>query len=83
MGNKFHTKDEKLVISLYESALEAGDIHAHFSRYNIGKKIGMNPKGIDTICVLLLQANFIKKGEGEHIFLTKNGEELAHRLLRE
>lgn len=81
--SKFHTKDEKLMISLYETALESGDIHAPFSRYDIGKKIGMHPKGTDTICVLLLQANFVKKGEGDKIYLTKNGEDLVHRLLRE
>lgn len=71
------------MICLYETALDAQDIHAQFSRYDIGTKIGLHPKGIDTICVLLLQANFIKKGDGDKIFLTKNGEELVLRLLRE
>ncbi len=71
------------MVCLYETALEANDVHAQFSRYDIGGKIGLHPKGIDTICVLLLQANFIKKGDEDKILLTKNGEELVHRLLRE
>ncbi len=84
MGHKkTRTKDEKLIVCLYETALDANDIHAEYSRYVIGNKIGLHPKGIDTICVLLLQANFIKKGEGDNIYLTKNGEELVHQILRE
>ena len=83
MTSKSHTKDEKIILCLYETALQAGDLHTRFSRYDIGKKIGLHPKGIDTICVLLLQANFIKKGDGDEIFLTQNGENLALRLLKE
>ena len=83
MTSKSHTKDEKLILCLYETAMQAGDLHAHFNRYDIGKKIGLHPKGIDTICVLLLQANFIKKGDGSNIYLTSNGESLALRLLKE
>ena len=66
-----------------KTALHSNDVHAEFSRYEIGAKIGIHPKGTDTICVLLLQSNFIKKGEGDKIYLTPNGEELVQRLLRE
>lgn len=83
MAQKAHTKDEKFMICLYEASLEKGDLHAPFSRYEIGHKIGMHPKGANTTCVLLLQANFIKKGEGDDVFLTKNGEALVLRLLHE
>ncbi len=83
MTSRQHTKDEKLILCLYETAMGAGDLHTPFDRYEIGKKIGMHPKGTNTICVLLLQANFIKKGDGDAIYLTKNGEELALRILRE
>jgi predicted transcriptional regulator len=83
MTQKMHTKDEKLIICLYETASDSGDLYAPFNRYEIGAKIGLHPKGIDTICKLLLQANFVKKSGPIDIFLTKNGEELVLRLLRE
>ena len=80
---KAKTSDERLVLALYEAAHESGDIQAPFDRYEIGKRVSLQPKGIDTICTLLLQANFIKKQEGKAIYLTKHGEALAKRLLSE
>jgi len=77
------TKDEKFVICLYETALASGDVYGTFSRYEIGDRAHLHPKGVDTICKLLLQANFIKKAGEEEIFLTKNGEALALRILCE
>lgn len=75
------TKDEKFLIALYETAMAAGEIKTLFSRYTIGTKIGLHPKGVDTICTLLLQANFIKKGEEKDIYLTPNGLHLVESLL--
>lgn len=75
------TKDEKFLIALYESAIEKNEVDAPFNRYTIGTKIGLHPKGVDTICVLLLQANFIKKGEDKDVYLTPHGERLVASLL--
>lgn len=74
---KGRTKDEKFIVCLYEAAREAGDIKAPFDRYGIGKKIGINVKTVDTICRLLMQANFIKHAEGAKIHLTEHGIKLA------
>jgi hypothetical protein len=75
------TKDEKFLIALYEKAMEKGEIETPFNRYDIGAIIGLHPRGTDTICTLLLQANFIKKEEEKDVFLTPNGQRLVESLL--
>ena len=81
--SKARTKDERFVLSLYEEASKSGDVHVHLDRYYVGKLAGLQPKAVNTICNLLLQANFIKKGKNDDIFLTKNGEDLALRIMSE
>lgn len=83
MSQKGHTKDEKFMLALYEMALEAGEIDTAFNRYQIGEKIGLHPKAVDTICTLLLQANFIKKEGKEAVFLTDNGQHLVEKVISE
>jgi len=83
MENKARTKDEKYIISLYERALKEENIEFPFDRYEIGHNASLHERGIDTICKLLLQANFIKKSGETHIFITTRGVELAKRLLEE
>jgi hypothetical protein len=80
MEQKARTKDEKFLQALYEAAEEKGDLEACFDRYVIGTGIGLHPRGVDTICTLLLQANFIKKGEGKEVYLTENGLRLIREL---
>lgn len=75
------TKDEKFLIALYEVAIGKGAVDHPFDRYEVAKLINLHPKGADTICTLLLQANFIKKGEGKEVYLAPNGEELVKSLL--
>lgn len=75
-----HTKDERFVLSLYETAMLQDDPYAVLNKYEIGQSVGISLKGVNAICKLLLQANFIKKSGDEGIFLTKNGEALALRL---
>lgn len=83
MSQKFRTQDESYVIQLYRSAIELGDVHSELHRYEVGNKINLHPKKVNTICKLLLQANFIKKTSETHIILTKHGEQLALKLLAE
>jgi hypothetical protein len=78
---KSRTKDEKFMLALYEEALKADTMEKAFSRYDIGNKIGLHPKGTDTICVLLLQANFIKKESKEEVYITEHGIKLVMDLL--
>lgn len=76
-----HTKDEKYLIALYEMGQETGD--TYFDKYEVGLRAHLQPKGVNAISVLLAQANFIKKGEGDMIMLTPHGENLVLRLLEE
>lgn len=78
-----HTKDESFVISLYEEALASGSLENPIDRYQAGKRAGLNPKGVDTICRLIIQANFVKKAGESEIYFTQHGIELAQKLLAE
>lgn len=71
------TKDEKFIICAYETAISVGDLYEPLDRYVIGEKVGINRKGIDTICRLLAQANFIKPVGKTEFKLTDNGKVLA------
>lgn len=77
------TKDEQFVLWLYRTAKEAGDPEMPLNRYDVGAKAGLHEKGIDAICKLLVQANFIRKAGEEDVRLTPHGLKLAERLLGE
>ncbi len=83
MSKKATTKDELFLIKLYRMAKELGDPHEEIDRYIVGRAIGQNDKGIDTISRLLAQANFIKKGDGTAVYLTSHGLNLVLQLLEE
>lgn len=78
-----HTKDESYVISLYEEALTTGNLENPINRYQAGRRAGLSPKGVDTICRLIIQANFVKKAGEVEIYLTPHGIDLAEKLLAE
>ncbi len=77
------TKDEQFVLSLYRLATEAGDLETPLNRYEVGEKAGLNAKGVNAICKLLVQANFIRKASEDEVRLTPHGAKLAERLLEE
>lgn len=79
---KAHTKEEKFILGLYDAAMALGNEEEEVSRYEVGKKIGMHPTGIDSLCDRLAQANFIKKRGDVLIVLTQNGLRL-HSTLKE
>ena len=83
MVHKARTPDERFILCAYQTAKALDDISTPQNRYEVGKLAGMNPEGVDAICKLLIQANFIKKNSEEEIYLTQNGENLALRLLDE
>lgn len=80
MNRKSLTKDELFLVKLYQMALALGSPYEEVDRYVIGRAIGQNDKGVDTIARLLAQANFVKKGDGTAVFLTDNGLKLAQSL---
>jgi hypothetical protein len=80
MSHKHHTKDELFMLCLYEEAERSGDFDSVFDRYEIGNKAHLHPKGVDAICKLLVQANFIKKSGEEGIYITQNGINLVKTL---
>jgi len=83
MSQKATTKDEIILLKLYEMAIALGDPYHEVDRYAIGKAVGQNDRGIDTITRDLAQANFIKKGEENAIYLTPHGMNLVQFLLKQ
>lgn len=77
------TKDELFMIMLYKIANTRGDQFAEVNRYEVGKAIGQNDKGVNAIVNLLAQANFVKKGEDSAIYLTPHGVSLVEQLLEQ
>jgi hypothetical protein len=81
MSQKATTKDELFLIKLHELASMRGNIECEIDRFYIGRAIGQNDRGINTIVRLLEQANFIKKGEEcNSVYLTELGLQLVKRL---
>lgn len=78
---KAKTKDEMFMIRLYEEASKQGDLFASFDRYFIGQKAGLQQRGVNAICTLLLQANFLKKQGDTEVSLTPHGLKLVQSLL--
>lgn len=73
------TKEEKLLLAIYDAALSSGDAFNPVDPYGVGQNQGFNPKGIKTICRDLMQANFIKKA-GDEVVMTENGLSLIRQL---
>ena len=80
---KATTKDELFLLKLYELAVKKGSPEEEIDRYAIGKAIGMQNHGIDTIIKHLAQANFIKKCSDNCIYLTLHGISLVEYLKME
>lgn len=74
------TKDELFLLKLHEIASARGDFDTEVDRYEIGRAIGQNTKGVDTITKHLAQANFVRKGEGDSVYLTQHGLWLVGQL---
>lgn len=80
---KATTKDELFLLKLYELAVAKGGPEEEIDRYVIGRAIGQNNHGIDTIIKHLAQANFIKKCSDNCIYLTPHGIKLVEHLREE
>lgn len=81
MSQRAGTKEERFLLKLYELANERGDPTTELDRYNVGREMGLHDKGIDHICQVLQQSNFVKKGsKNKAIYLTENGLALVRTL---
>lgn len=81
MVERARTKDEMFMISLFEEAAKMPEIDDPLDRYQIGTSVGLHKTATDTICVLLAQANFIKKQSPTEISITPHGMRLVEDLL--
>ncbi len=80
MSKKATTKDELFLLKLHELATEQGDVQHEIDRFTVGRAIGQNDKGANVIARDLAQANFVKKGKGESVYLTDHGLRLVQSL---
>lgn len=81
MTHTSRTKDENFIVKLYEEASKQADIEDPLNRYHIGQLVGLQSRGVDAICNLLIKANFIKKKGAEEISITPHGVKLAKQIL--
>jgi hypothetical protein len=82
MSKKATTKDELFLVKLHELASKLGDVQEEIDRFVVGRAIGQNDKGANVIARDLAQANFVKKGEGDAVYLTDHGLRLVETLLQ-
>ncbi|CCB86653.1 MULTISPECIES: hypothetical protein [Parachlamydia] len=75
------TKDERFMIAVYEEVQD--DFDREVDRYEMGNRIGLQSRGVDAICNMLIQANFLKKRSPLTVSLTENGKNLVLRVLQE
>ena len=68
---------------MYEEAQKLGDPFQEMDCYQIGQLIGQNDRSVDNIVRMLAQTNFLKKGSGNFVYATLNGEALINDLLNE
>jgi Mn-dependent DtxR family transcriptional regulator len=80
MTQKTMTKDELFLIKLYQIAQTLGSPWEEVDRYKVGQAIGQNDRSVDNIVNILAKTHFIKKGEGNAIYLTEQGKSLIDLL---
>lgn len=77
------SKDEFFLLKLHELALAQGSYDHPVDRFAIGRAIGQNDKGVNTIVRQLTQTNFILKDDPNLVTLTAHGLKLVQLLLRD
>ncbi len=83
MTKKARTKDELFMLKIYQESIKQETPDHPFNRYEMGKLVGLQEKAVDTICTLLLQANFLKKENKTDVSITPHGVKLVINLLEE
>lgn len=83
MTQKAMTKDEIFVLKLYDLSMQLGGPHEQIDCLEIARSIGQNTKGAQVIARDLAQANFIKKAEGNRVYLTDHGVKLVLQIMEQ
>ena len=81
MSEHKSTPDERFLIKLFEMASSKGNPLNEIKSQFVAQAIGQTEKSTKNIIKLLSQANFVKKGEGSLIHLTKQGLQFVEREL--
>jgi hypothetical protein len=80
-SQQFKTKDEQFMLRLYEESLKQENFEDPLDKYYIGNLAGLQKRGVDAICHLLVQTNFIRKESQTEISITPHGAKLVERFL--
>lgn len=80
MQGKSYTKDELFILKLHQEAEKQEEIEHPFDRYEIGQLAGIQERGVNAICNLLIRANFIKKVDETLIYITPQGIRLVNDI---
>lgn len=81
MNQKSLTPDERFLKKLYEMALEKGDLFEEIDAFVAARAVSLKETALKNIVKHLAQANFVKKGQGSFISLTKNGCQFVEEYL--
>lgn len=73
MSQRSQTPDERLLIRLYEIAMENGDPFSHIDVRGAAASLGQKEIAVRNIVKLLAQANFVKKIDESTVYLTQHG----------
>ncbi|MBF8262940.1 MAG: hypothetical protein HW387_605 [Parachlamydiales bacterium] len=73
MNQRSQTPDERLLIKLYQVAMESGDPFSHIDLRGAAASLGQKEIAVKNIVKLLAQANFVKKIDDSTVHLTQRG----------
>jgi hypothetical protein len=73
MNQRSKTPDERLLIKLYQIAMERGDPFSQIDLRGAAASLGQKESATKNIVKLLAQANFIKKIDETTVHLTQRG----------
>lgn len=73
------TPDERFLSKLYELAKSKGDLHSEVKIADVARATGLKETATKNIVKDLAQANFLKKGENETVYLTERGCQFVER----
>jgi len=74
------TKDEIFLLKLFELSFAKGSAPEEIDRYVVGRAVGQNDRSVDNTVRMLAQTNFVKKGNGDALYITTQGMSLVEEL---
>ena len=73
MSQKGTTPDERFLLAAYRAAMGGGDPFQEVYVRGVARSIGLRETALKNIVKHLAQANFIRKGGDDSIYLTQRG----------